>query len=80
MASQSDLEKLVGKALLDAAFRNWLFTDPVAAAASIGVALTPEQANAIKGLGPQVGNNIADYVNKPVGQLVLNLWGASAVE
>ena len=80
MANQSDLEKLVGKALLDATFRTWLFTDPVAAAASIGIILTTEQANRIKALGPQVGNNIADYVNKPMGQLVLNLWGASAVQ
>lgn len=42
MPTSSILELLSGKVLLDDAFRSQLYNDPQAAAASLGVALTPE--------------------------------------
>lgn len=45
MNSQEEIEKLVGHALLaDAKYRKWLLADPKAAAATIGVVLTDDDA------------------------------------
>jgi len=42
------LERLAGKALLDAEFRAWLLKDPKAAASSVAVDLTEEQVERIQ--------------------------------
>ncbi|MCC7354351.1 MAG: hypothetical protein IT330_11395 [Anaerolineae bacterium] len=75
MANQRDLEILVGKALLHDGFRYWLFTEPEAAAESVGVSLTEEQASHLRGLGPEMGDRLANYVREPVGRMILFLWG-----
>lgn len=45
MATKQEFLELIGKALVDDAFRAKLFADPVAAAREAGVELTPEQQN-----------------------------------
>ena len=78
MANQSDLETLVGKALLHDGFRYWLFTEPEAAAQSLDITLTEEQAQNLRGLGPEMGDKMANYVREPVGRMILFLWGGKA--
>ncbi len=48
MASQDEIYQLLGKALIDADFRARLSTDPLGAAAGIGMTLTEEQAAAFR--------------------------------
>jgi hypothetical protein len=49
MLEGSDLERLIGHALLaDNAFRKWLVTDPQAAAASIDITLSDQEADYIR--------------------------------
>ncbi len=48
MASQEDLYRLLGRALIDAEFRAALADDPAAAAASMGVTLSGEQEAALR--------------------------------
>jgi hypothetical protein len=49
MLEGSDLERLIGYALLaDNAYRKWLVTDPQAAAASIDIKLTDQEADYIR--------------------------------
>lgn len=44
-----DLEQLIGHALLaDKKFRQWFVTDPQAAAASLGITLTGQEADYIR--------------------------------
>lgn len=74
MASQGELEKLVGHAAFDGAFRNWLFNDPEAAAKSVGIALTPMQASYIKRLGPTAGDQLAKCI-EPIIPRVDPSWG-----
>ncbi len=63
MATQAELEKLVGHAAFDADFRKWLFTDPVTAAKSIGIGLAPKQADYIQGLGPGAADKLTDCLS-----------------
>lgn len=49
MLEGSDLERLIGYALLaDNAYRKWLVTDPQAAAASIDIKLSDQEADYIR--------------------------------
>jgi len=48
MASKEEIDRLMGKALSDAAFRSEFLEDPEAAASKEGVSLTPEQVEKIK--------------------------------
>jgi hypothetical protein len=50
MANRSDLERLIGKALLEEGFRKMMLNDPERAAASIGIQLDPQQAKRIREL------------------------------
>ena len=50
MATKEDLNKLVGKALSDEAFRKEFIEDPTAAAKKVGIDLTPDQAEALKSI------------------------------
>ena len=47
MGENTDLERLVGKMVLDTEFRNMMFEEPEDTAASVGVILTPEQIEQI---------------------------------
>ena len=49
MMQEGDLERLIGYALLaDKKFRKWFVSDPQAAAASIDIKLTDEEADYIR--------------------------------
>lgn len=48
MANREQLDRLVGKTMLDVGFRDRLLGDPEGAAESIGVSLTEAQANHIR--------------------------------
>lgn len=50
MASAEDLEYLVGKAVLDGKFRSWFLKEPMEAASSLKIQLTPAQAASIQNL------------------------------
>jgi hypothetical protein len=50
MASAEDLEYLVGKAVLDSKFRGWFLKEPMEAASSVKIQLTPAQAASIQNL------------------------------
>lgn len=55
MATQAELERLVGKVLLDADFRASFRSDPAKAAESLGIELGEQQLAAAKGIsGPQL--------------------------
>jgi len=67
MASFNDLQLLIGKAILDDAFRSRLFKEPEAAAASVGVKLSEPQARRIRDLGPETGDKLAACVREVIG-------------
>jgi hypothetical protein len=48
MASQQQIESIVGKAILDPEFRKGLMDSPEEAAKKMGIELSPEQAKAFK--------------------------------
>ena len=48
MATEQELYQVIGRAVVDSAFRARLAADPVAAAAEVGVALTPAEAAGLK--------------------------------
>lgn len=75
MASQNDLQLLVGKAMLDDGFRAWLFKEPEAAAASIGIKLSEPQARYIRDLGPAAGDKLAACVRETIGGVNTMMWG-----
>jgi hypothetical protein len=52
-AGQDALQKLIGKAMIDPVFREYLLRDPMAAAASIGIVLSEQQVARIKALDPK---------------------------
>jgi len=49
-AGQDVLHRLVGRAMIDPVFRDFLLRDPVAAAASLGIEISEAQAARIKAL------------------------------
>jgi hypothetical protein len=51
-ADQGALEKLIGKAMIDPVFRDYLLRDPEAAAASIGEEISEAQAARVEALDP----------------------------
>ena len=53
MATEQELHGLIGRAVVDKAFRARLAADPVAAAAEAGVALTAEEAAGLRSDGGQ---------------------------
>jgi hypothetical protein len=48
MATEKEMHELVGRAVLDVAFRRKLIADPKAAAKEAGIMLTDEQLAALK--------------------------------
>ena len=54
MAAKGDLHRLVGKAVTDANFYRAFAKDPVAAATSEGITLTPEQVTWLQSNPPQL--------------------------
>ena len=80
MATEQELHQLVGRAVVDKAFRARLAADPVAAAAEAGVTLTAEEA---AGLRSEDGQGVAQVLEERLPK-VRGLWycwtnGVSAV-
>jgi hypothetical protein len=48
MATQAEMERLVGMAIFDEQFRDYILRDPEGAAKSVRITLTPSQADAIR--------------------------------
>ena len=71
MLEGNDLERLIGYALLaDNKFRKWLLTDPQAAAASIDIKLTDDEADYIKSTVTlrrlnAMGKSVRDWMPPP---------------
>ena len=61
------LERLIGKALLDASFRAYLLEDPASAASEAGLKLTDYQVTRLKSLNPLAVEMIASGFEKGVG-------------
>ena len=66
-ADQSTLEKLIGKAMIDPVFRDYLLRDPVAAATSIGVEISEAQAARVEALDPMALQVIVAGFNAGTG-------------
>jgi hypothetical protein len=52
-AGQDVLQKLIGRAMIDPVFRDFLLRDPMAATASLGLEISEAQALRIKELDPK---------------------------
>ena len=65
MATEQELYEVIGRAVVDPAFRARLAADPVAAAAEAGVALTAEEAAGLTSEGGQgIAQVLADRLPK----------------
>ena len=74
MASRQELERVTGRVLSDADFRQRLLKDPEGAARGIDVALTQEQADRIKGLDADKLESLAADFLKLIGPGLHFLW------
>ena len=61
MATEQELYQVIGRAVVDKEFRAWLAADPVAAAAEVGVVLTPEEAAVLKS---ETGQGVAQVLEE----------------
>ena len=71
------LERLIGKALLDARFRAYLLEDPAGASAEIGLELSGYQLARLKSLNPDAIEVVAAGFREAVPmqqQLAAGLW------
>jgi hypothetical protein len=74
MASKSELEQLVGKLLLDQAFRQEFLADPQAAAESLGIILTEEELKRARNLKPEALDRILGEADQ-IGITAAYAWG-----
>ena len=68
MATQEQMDRLLGKALFDADFREQLLADPDAAAQGLEITLTERQSTHIKRLDAEAMKNLAAEFNSLVGR------------
>lgn len=64
MASQAEMEQLLGKAVFDEAFRTYILKAPEEAAKSVGIALNADQAYAIGHLDAETMEALAMLMSK----------------
>ena len=76
MPDPESLERIVGKAMLDSAFRTQLLMDPIAAAKSIGIALSDAMAKRIQGIDPKALDQLAmEFQNVAgLGEIDIKFW------
>lgn len=67
MATKEDWDKLLGKVLSDAAFREEFIKDPAAAAKKASIDLTPEQAEALTAIDPTCMKDVLEKIATPSG-------------
>jgi hypothetical protein len=72
MASNEELKRIVGQAVSDAAFRQALLDDPVAAIQGKGVELTTEQVEYLRGLDR---SEIEEGLGQLDERLSMGCWG-----
>jgi hypothetical protein len=60
--AQEDLERLVGRAVLDPKFRERLFADPERAIREEGFDLTPEEVGLVKSVDKQKAETLAEEI------------------
>ncbi len=75
MATQAELETLVGHAAFDDNFRQWLFKDPEGAAASLKITLSAAQAGYIHKLGPGTGDAVTKCLRGVLPGPIEPMWG-----
>jgi hypothetical protein len=68
MATQAQLERLIGKALLDNEFRAKLLGDPEAAAKNLRIRLEPVQIMRLGKVDPQAADNLAAEFRRMAAQ------------
>jgi len=66
MATARQLEQIVGKALLDRAYRAQLLSDPVGATQTLRITLTDREIEYIKSLDANTLNALAEQLRKAV--------------
>jgi Ribosomally synthesized peptide prototyped by Frankia Franean1_4349. len=59
MATQAQIERLIGRALFDPEFRTLLLEDPEAAARKLRYKLTGSQIERIRGVNPEAADALA---------------------
>jgi hypothetical protein len=78
MASQAQLDRIIGKALHDTAFRRLLFDDPAAAARSLRLKLDEDQLARIRKLDPaaleQVARSFLSATGARADSLIPGIW------
>jgi hypothetical protein len=74
MATQAELEKLIGKALTDASFRSQLLNDPQAAAQSLGITLSADEVNRFRAINASQAEALAKQFDSAAAAMKSNLW------
>jgi hypothetical protein len=74
MAMMSDMEKLIGMAILDGGFRAKFLADPAAAAKDVCVELTDLQVSRIQSMDPKLLDWWAQGLDKIRGEAQGFLW------
>jgi hypothetical protein len=76
MATQAQIERLIGRALTDPEFRTLLLKDPQAAARKLRYTLEESQAERIKAVKPEVADALAAELVKALssGSNRIGFW------
>jgi hypothetical protein len=67
VASQEELDRLVGRGMFDSGFLQQLIQDPEMTARSIGISLTPDQARRIRQIDPGAAEDLAKDFQRVIG-------------
>ena len=67
MASQEELDRLVGRGMFDSGFLQQLIQDPEMTARSLGISLTPDQARRIRQMDPDAAKDLANDFQSLIG-------------
>ena len=67
MASQEELDRLVGRGMFDSGFLQQLLQDPEKTARSIGISLTQDQASRIRQIDPGAAADLAKDFQSVIG-------------
>ena len=68
MASEKEIHELIGKAVVDAEFRQRMIADPAQAAQELGYSLTSEQAEQFRAAeGPGLAELLEERLPKSLG-------------